>query len=302
MAADLDDDSPGADAPSEPGFSGDGSPGGRGFPGADPSVWPGRLVPDSSLSRSDGGRVLVGGSPLKVLRFAAPIDLDAVVSSAVIDRLVDTGMAHPDPSSGPFTPDDVTVVVPVFGHVQALSSTLAALARMPVRSARIVVVDDASPDADAVAATVALAGRRSTRLIRHARNRGPAAARNTGTEAVTTPLVAYVDAGCVPEPGWLEHLLAHFADPQVALVAPRVRAAATHWSDGDADFDRPADPNRPAESDRPADSDRHDETRSERRTAGEDRAATGRRSTIRPIRSTKGRDRRPRRAGGWRHE
>jgi mycofactocin system glycosyltransferase len=199
--------------------------------------WPGRLVADASLSVLDGGRVLVGGSPLKVLRFARPIDLGHMVSPEVVDRLVDTGMAHPEPHSGPFTPDDVTVVIPVFGLVRALSVTLAALARMPEPCARIVVVDDASPNADAVAATVALAGRRSTRLIRRDRNGGSAAARNSGTEAVTTPLVAFVDAGCVPEPGWLRVVLAQFADPQVALVAPRVRADPRRWSDGDAAVD-----------------------------------------------------------------
>lgn len=233
MAADLEDGSPAVDLPIDPRPHEEVPTGWHARAVSVPAPWPGRLEPDASLSRLDGGRVLVGGSPLTVLRFASPIDLNDVVSSAVIDRLVDTGMAHPEPPSSPFTADDVTVVIPVFGNVQALSSTLAALARMPVRTARIIVVDDASPDADAVAATVALAGRRSTRLIRHARNSGPAAARNTGTEAVTTPLVAYVDAGCVPEPGWLSPLLAQFTDPKVALVAPRVRADETRWSDGD---------------------------------------------------------------------
>lgn len=299
MGADLGDDSPGADAPSDPGSIDDQATLRRDHTAVDLSVWPGRLMRDASLSQLEGGRVLVGGSPLTVLRFAGPIDLDEVASPAVIDRLVDTGMAHPVPSTSPFTPDDVSVVIPVFGHVQALSSTLAGLARMPVRTAQIVVVDDASPDADAVAATVALAGRRSTRLIRHARRSGPAAARNTGTEAVTTPLVAYVDAGCVPEPGWLEHLLAHFADPRVALVAPRVRAAATRWSDGDAESDGPADSDRPTDPYRPADLDRQDETRGEHRTADDDRTATGRRGNVRPVRAATPRDRRSRRTSGW---
>jgi mycofactocin system glycosyltransferase len=34
--------------------------------------------------------------------------------------------------------------------------------------------------------------------------------------------VAFVDANCEPEPGWLDTLLPHFADPQVAAVAPRI--------------------------------------------------------------------------------
>ncbi len=35
----------------------------------------------------------------------------------------------------------------------------------------------------------------------------------------------------MPDPDWLAKLLTHFADPQVALVAPRVRADKTRWSD-----------------------------------------------------------------------
>ena len=65
-------------------------------------AWPGRLVPDRSLRVLAGGRVLIGGSPLTVLRFADPVDLDDLQSPAVIDRLVDLGMAHPAPTVGPW--------------------------------------------------------------------------------------------------------------------------------------------------------------------------------------------------------
>jgi mycofactocin system glycosyltransferase len=41
---------------------------------------------------------------------------------------------------------------------------------------------------------------------------------------VTTPLVAFVDTDVELTDGWLEPLLAHFADPAVGLVAPRVRS------------------------------------------------------------------------------
>ncbi len=51
---------------------------------------------------------------------------------------------------------------------------------------------------------------------------GPAAARNAGLGQVTTPLVAFVDSDCVPDPDWLEPLLGHFDDPMVAAVAPRI--------------------------------------------------------------------------------
>jgi mycofactocin system glycosyltransferase len=42
----------------------------------------------------------------------------------------------------------------------------------------------------------------------------------------TTELVAFLDSDCVAGPGWIEMLSGHFADPQVAAVAPRVVAVA----------------------------------------------------------------------------
>jgi len=60
-------------------------------------------------------------------------------------------------------------------------------------------------------------------LIRHPSNRGPAAARNTGLAMTSAPIVAFVDADCAVTPGWLGPLVAHFDDPRVAAVAPRIR-------------------------------------------------------------------------------
>ena len=59
-------------------------------------------------------------------------------------------------------------------------------------------------------------------VLRHARGKGPAAARNTGLAACNTDFVAFLDSDVVPRRGWLEALLGHFCDPAVALVAPRI--------------------------------------------------------------------------------
>jgi mycofactocin system glycosyltransferase len=81
------------------------------------------------------------------------------------------------------------------------------------------VVDDASGDPSAIDRIAAAGG---ARVVRRARNGGPAAARNTGLAAADTPLVAFLDSDCVPRPGWLEALLPHFDDPAVGAVAPRI--------------------------------------------------------------------------------
>jgi mycofactocin glycosyltransferase len=64
------------------------------------------------------------------------------------------------------------------------------------------------------------------RLLRLDRNGGPAAARNAGFAAVTTPLVAFLDTDVSASSGWLDALLPHFTDERVALVAPRVASVA----------------------------------------------------------------------------
>jgi len=108
----------------------------------------------------------------------------------------------------PFTVNDVTVVVPVLdnpGGAARLGETAGV--------AKVVVVDDGSTPPLAAAA------------VRHHCPAGPAAARNAGARLARTDLIAFVDSDVLLEPGWLEELLPLFADPQVAMAAPRVLAA-----------------------------------------------------------------------------
>ena len=59
------------------------------------------------------------------------------------------------------------------------------------------------------------------------RRGGAAAARNDGLAAAKHDLVALLDSDTCPQPGWLEPLLAHFADPRASTsCAPRIVAAA----------------------------------------------------------------------------
>ena len=191
-----------------------------------------RLVLDGSVRRIDGGRVLIGGSPLRLVRLtpAGAAVVDALVRGEAVGsataarqlarRLLDGGLAHPRWSTSPFTAGDVTIVIPAYGRPEALRTTLDALAQDEAVAA-VVVVDDGSPGPAALARVVTGAG---VTLVRRAANGGPGPARNTGLARVATPLVAFLDVDVVPPPGWLEPLLAHFTDPAVAAVAPRVAA------------------------------------------------------------------------------
>jgi mycofactocin glycosyltransferase len=192
-----------------------------------PAGW--RIRPAHDLTVFDGGRTLVGGFPLRILRLSGPgarlaegwLAGEPVreerAERALARRLLDAGLADPDPPSGARSTNEVTVVVPVYADAKRLASALAPIAR----GAQIIVVDDGSPspDGSAIAAVVQNHGARYVRLPE---NRGASAARNAGLRLATTPLVAFLDADCVPPPRFPERLVDHLADPAVALVAPRV--------------------------------------------------------------------------------
>jgi len=191
------------------------------------------LVLDPGTRRVDGGAVLIGGSPLTVLRLsgAGARLVDELVAGAPVPggagnrlarRMLDLGLVHPRPPAGR-QGREVTVVIPVRDDAAGLAATLARVG--PV--ANVVVVDDGSVDARAVSRAAALGPQHvQTVLLRLERSAGPGVARQVGWKAATTDVIAFLDAGCRPEPGWLDPLVAHLADPGVAAVAPRVTAVA----------------------------------------------------------------------------
>ncbi|MGP3937826.1 mycofactocin biosynthesis glycosyltransferase MftF [Nonomuraea sp. KM88] len=170
------------------------------------------------------GRILVGGHPRRVMHLdraqageVARWRAGRPVSGphrALARLLVEAGLLRPEPGAGGPAEAEVTVVVPVHGRARELAACLAGL-----RGLAVIVVDDGSPDDEAVSKVVSDAG---ATYVRRDTQGGPAAARNTGLAAVTTPYVAFVDSDCVLEPGWLDRLLPHFADREVAAVAPRI--------------------------------------------------------------------------------
>jgi mycofactocin system glycosyltransferase len=144
---------------------------------------------------------------MSLVEQGAPPDTDAV--RQLLDRFVDAGALHPLPDTTPYTAADVTVVMPAFGRTPVLPT-----------GARVIVVDDgSSPPLELPT------DHEQAQLVRLERNQGPAAARNAGLAHVATPLVAFVDNDVELTSEWMTSLLVHFADPRVALVAPRVIGA-----------------------------------------------------------------------------
>ncbi|MGQ0483100.1 MAG: glycosyltransferase family 2 protein [Pseudonocardia sp.] len=123
------------------------------------------------------------------------------------------GPTEPEPGPRPA----VSVVVPTRDRPDRLAVCLAALRRQTVPALEIVVVDDASRDAAAVAAVVAAVP--GARLVR-GQGRGPAAARNAGVAAARAPIVCLTDDDCEPVPGWAAALAARIGSESTEVPAP----------------------------------------------------------------------------------
>jgi mycofactocin system glycosyltransferase len=192
-----------------------------------PAGW--RLRLDPAHRRIDGGRVLVGGAPLRLLRLseagAKAVDQwaagEEVGSSAghqrLARRLLDVGLAHPVPGPTELrAARDVAAVIPVHPDASELGMSLRGLG--PI--AACTVVDDATGDPEVAATAKAHGAACEVRTV----NGGPGAARNTGWRASPpVEVLAFLDPSCTPDPGWIDALLPHFDDPAVVAVAPRIR-------------------------------------------------------------------------------
>lgn len=187
------------------------------------------IDPDPGLRTELAGKVLLGGHPFRVLRlstagsrsvrswFAGTGAPSTKAELELASRLVNAGLAHPrpEPAALPFH-----VVIPFHGSISELEPTLEPLRQLQAGS--ITVVDDGNqpPIPELPGITV----------LRHARPKGPAAARNTGWRSIAEPgdkaaddAVLFIDGGVItPAQGWVDELGGHFADSNVAAVAPRV--------------------------------------------------------------------------------
>jgi glycosyltransferase involved in cell wall biosynthesis len=104
---------------------------------------------------------------------------------------------------------DVSVVVATRDRTAALEACLTALdAGTAAGRVEVVVVDDGSADADAVASVVA--SHAGARLVRQAAA-GPASARNAGAGSARGAILCFTDDDCVPERDWAEGLAAAIA-------------------------------------------------------------------------------------------
>lgn len=127
-------------------------------------------------------------------------------------------------------PTCVSVCVVVLDRRDAMSRCLDAIAALHVPDAvrlEVVVIDNGSTDGtwELLQNCPGVTARQVLGSV--------GVARNAAVAAACGEIVAFTDSDCTPEPTWLEHGLAPFADPGVAVVQGRTRpasAAGGAWS------------------------------------------------------------------------
>lgn len=173
---------------------------------------------DKSGRLVDGGRVVIGGSPLRILTLAPggaeivraiaagePVP-DLSGAAALLRRLVRAGVIHPVPATEVTLPSFAVVIPTRERDVDHLVSAFD-------DAKQVIVVDDGS--------RVPVVADGAT-VLRSAVSRGASAARNGGWRASDADVVVFIDSDCTPTAGWHHSALAHFADPEVVAVAPRI--------------------------------------------------------------------------------
>jgi len=112
----------------------------------------------------------------------------------------------------------MSVVICTYNGSATLRQALEGALTLHYPDYEVIVVSDGSTDASADIAREY----EGVRVI-ETPNRGLSSARNTGLEAATGEIVAYLDDDAIPDPDWLRHLAATFASgPYAAVGGPNI--------------------------------------------------------------------------------
>jgi glycosyltransferase involved in cell wall biosynthesis len=117
------------------------------------------------------------------------------------------------------TPSRVSaaVVVTVFNEHSTIGILIDSLRNQTLTPSEVVIVDGGSTD-DTYKTLLGLASHWKTlRVYQAPGNRS--IGRNLAVSKTTSPLIAFTDAGCVPQKDWLEQLIAPFSQKQVEVVS-----------------------------------------------------------------------------------
>lgn len=113
----------------------------------------------------------------------------------------------------------VSVIIPAFNAEATVGDAVRSALAQTLREIEVIVVDDASTDASVARVAELARADPCVRLLRHAKNRGAGAARNTGFAAARGEWLAPVDADDVMEPERLARLCAEAQAGNADLIA-----------------------------------------------------------------------------------
>ncbi len=192
-----------------------------------------RLVPATGTSRTDNGRVIMGGAPFTVIRVSDAgatmldrwfkghrPDWESPGQRVLAQKLIDGGLCLdvPDVSDANDSElrSNLTIIIPVRDDESGLLDTVDLL-----RSAGcpLIVVDDGSRSP--IPASMLPA---NAILLRNEQSVGPGRARQQALPLVTTRLVVFIDAGVLVTSGQLAELTRFLTLNRVVAAAPRVRS------------------------------------------------------------------------------
>ncbi len=97
----------------------------------------------------------------------------------------------------------VSVVIPAYNSEKTIGRCLASIVGQGARE--VIVVDDGSTDN-----TVKIAKRQGIKIARHDKNRGLAAARNTGVETAKGDIILFIDSDCEAMPGLVKTIVENY--------------------------------------------------------------------------------------------
>jgi len=208
-----------------------------------------RLASNVSLRRTEnGGMVALCDYPLRVVplnstiarllslciegytceQLAALMHMPLKRIEALCDQLRWKFLLEAGPIAPPTTWPTISIVIPSYNRANLLERCLRALFLLDYpHLIEILVVNDASTDTTSTMlhqlAQEAKTYNMQLRSIHHAQQQGVAISRNTGAEAATHSLIAYIDSDCVASPSWLTDLVPLFQDQRIAAVGGMIR-------------------------------------------------------------------------------
>ncbi len=188
-------------------------------PGGHATLALGLVIDGTPAGRPVG---IVCGRPGLVRAPAPALPLRPVGTEETVDALA------PDDPLG----REVAIVVPVYDAAEAVRACLDSVLAQTARPARLIVIDDASPDPAIAPLLAGYASRRGVAVLRNATNRGFTATANRGIAEAGQADVVLLNADTEVAPGWLDGLR------QAAWVAADI-ASATAVSDNAGAFSVP---------------------------------------------------------------